>query len=243
MIKLIAAITMIIDHAGIILFPDFKILRTIGRIAMPLYGYCIARGFYYSELKNTTIKKYARNIAIFAVISQIPYSYVTLKYVNKFYLNIGFVWLFSIIILKALQYIKLPLNKNGLISVAIVIVVVIASTKIPIEYGLHGVLTPIIFYFCLYKYKSYLTCILLFAALNLEYLINNCLEKKIHLRFMFEISDQYCAMIAVFIVLILKNVDKKILPKKFFYWFYPAQFIFLVLISLICETFNISLSL
>ena len=106
MIKLIAAITMIIDHAGIILFPDFKILRTIGRIAMPLYGYCIARGFYYSELKNTTIKKYARNIAIFAVISQIPYSYVTLKYVNKFYLNIGFVWLFSIIILKALQYIS-----------------------------------------------------------------------------------------------------------------------------------------
>ncbi len=243
MIKLIAAIIMVIDHAGVILFSNNEIMRTIGRIAMPLYGYCIARGFYYSELKNTTIKKYVRNILIFAVISQIPYSYVALKYFKVFWLNIGFVWLFSIIILKASQYVKLPLNKKSLISVVVIIAVIIASFKIPIEYGLYGVLTPIIFYFCLYKYKSYLSCFLLFVALNLEYLISACLEKKIHLRFMFKVSNQYYALIAILIVLVLKNVDKKLLPKKFFYWFYPVQFIVLILVALVCETFNISLSL
>ncbi len=243
MIKLIAAITMIIDHAGAILFSDNEIMRTIGRIAMPLYGYCIARGFYYSELKNTTIKKYVRNIAIFAVVSQIPYSYVTLTYFKVFWLNIGFVWLFSIIILKAFQYVKLPLNKKSLISIVVIIAVIIASIKIPIEYGLYGVLTPIIFYFCLYKYNAPLMSILLFVALNLEYLINECLEKKIHLRFMFNVSNQYYALIAILIVLVLRNIDKKLLPKKFFYWFYPAQFVFLILMALICEKFNINLNL
>ena len=167
---------------------------------------------------------------IFAVISQIPYSYVALTYYNVFWLNIGFVWLFSIIILKATKYIKIPLNKEGLISIVVIVAVIIASIKIPIEYVLYGVLTPIIFYFCLYKYKSYLACLLLFVALNLEYLISECLEKKIHLRFMFKISNQYYALISILIVLILKNVDKKLLPKKFFYWFYPAQFLFLILI-------------
>lgn len=243
MIKLIAAIVMVVDHAGVILFPDFKILRTIGRIAMPLYGYCIARGFYYSELKNTTIKKYVRNIAIFAVISQIPYSYVTLKYFKVFWLNIGFVWLFSIIILKATQYVKFPLNKNALTAIVVIVVMVIVSIKVPIEYGFYGVLTPIIFYFCLYKYKAPLMSVLLFIALNLWFLIKNCLKEKILLRFIFNVSDQYYAIIAIFIVLILKNVDKKILPKKFFYWFYPAQFIFLILIAFICEKLNISLNL
>ena len=49
MIKLLALLTMLIDHIGVILLKDIIIFRLIGRLAMPLYAYCIARGFYFSK--------------------------------------------------------------------------------------------------------------------------------------------------------------------------------------------------
>ena len=49
--KLIALITMIIDHIGAILFPEIRLLRIIGRIAFPIYAYLIGEGCIYS--KNT----------------------------------------------------------------------------------------------------------------------------------------------------------------------------------------------
>ena len=48
MIKLLATLFMFIDHVGMILFPDIRDLRLIGRISMPLFAYCVARGFYYT---------------------------------------------------------------------------------------------------------------------------------------------------------------------------------------------------
>ena len=37
-LKLIALITMTVDHIGMLLLPRLMILRIIGRIAMPLYA-------------------------------------------------------------------------------------------------------------------------------------------------------------------------------------------------------------
>ena len=48
-LKLIAAVTMFIDHAGLILFPQYRIFRIIGRLAFPIYAYCIAEGFRYTR--------------------------------------------------------------------------------------------------------------------------------------------------------------------------------------------------
>ena len=36
-LKLIACVTMLIDHAGAVLFPQYISLRVIGRIAFPIY--------------------------------------------------------------------------------------------------------------------------------------------------------------------------------------------------------------
>lgn len=43
-IKLIACISMLIDHAGVILFPEYPFLRWIGRLAMPLFAFTVAEG-------------------------------------------------------------------------------------------------------------------------------------------------------------------------------------------------------
>ena len=73
MIKILAALFMLIDHIGMIFFPENYLLRIIGRVSMPLFAYCIARGFYFSEQKGTT-GRYARNLFLFAAVSQVPFT-------------------------------------------------------------------------------------------------------------------------------------------------------------------------
>jgi len=67
MVKAIAALLMLIDHIGAILFPKILILRLIGRFSMPLFAFSIARGFYYSRKKNIkNFNKYAKNLLLLA---------------------------------------------------------------------------------------------------------------------------------------------------------------------------------
>ena len=40
-LKVIAALSMLCDHAGLILFSRIGWLRVIGRLAFPLYAFCI----------------------------------------------------------------------------------------------------------------------------------------------------------------------------------------------------------
>ena len=64
-LKLIAIITMLIDHIGAVLYPEIRWLRLIGRIAFPIFAYLVAEGFY----KTSDIKKYLKRLFIFALVS------------------------------------------------------------------------------------------------------------------------------------------------------------------------------
>ncbi len=66
-IKILALITMTIDHIGWILLGGQKVLNIIGRISFPLFAYMIAEGCYYTK------KPYKRLLLIFTtgVICQI----------------------------------------------------------------------------------------------------------------------------------------------------------------------------
>ena len=44
MLKLIAMLTMLVDHIGLLFFPEIMAFRIVGRIAMPLFAYGIAQG-------------------------------------------------------------------------------------------------------------------------------------------------------------------------------------------------------
>lgn len=70
LLKLIAMVTMLIDHAGKILFPQLSFMRVVGRLAFPLYAYCIAVGCVYT--RNPL--KYLSRIVLLALISQPIYA-------------------------------------------------------------------------------------------------------------------------------------------------------------------------
>lgn len=71
-LKLIAMLTMLIDHLGhmrMVSDSFYTLSRTIGRIAFPIFAYQIAVGFE----KTSNRKRYALRLFVFGLIAQIPY--------------------------------------------------------------------------------------------------------------------------------------------------------------------------
>lgn len=68
-LKIIAIITMLIDHIGNILYPELLFLQIIGRLSFPIFAYLIVLGV---ETTKKTIK-YMMTLLVFALISQFPY--------------------------------------------------------------------------------------------------------------------------------------------------------------------------
>jgi hypothetical protein len=127
MLKLIAILTMIIDHTGLLLLNDNTICRIIGRISLPIFSYLIYKG--YNRTRN--LNKYKLNILIFAVITQVIY-----EIFDKKQINILFVYLFAILLL--------DLRKNWGIKSYLVLLLVLAFAS-NIEYGIYPIIIIILF--------------------------------------------------------------------------------------------------
>lgn len=65
-LKCIALLFMVIDHVGVVIFPGVQELRLLGRIAFPIYAWCIAVGCEYTK----NIWKYALRMLIAGLVSQ-----------------------------------------------------------------------------------------------------------------------------------------------------------------------------
>jgi TraX protein len=80
-LKWLALIAMLIDHTGAVFFPEADALRLLGRLALPLFCWEVARGVERSRDPGT----YLVRLALFAVIAQPAYALVF-----PGFLNVGF---------------------------------------------------------------------------------------------------------------------------------------------------------
>ncbi|MBQ3069032.1 MAG: conjugal transfer protein TraX, partial [Clostridia bacterium] len=69
-LKLVAMLTMLTDHIGMILFPRLPVFRIIGRLAMPLFAYMIAEGCRYTRRRS----RYFLSVAGLGVLCQLAFS-------------------------------------------------------------------------------------------------------------------------------------------------------------------------
>jgi len=89
-LKVIAMLTMLVDHIGFVFFPEQIIWRIIGRLAFPLFAWGIVQGYN----KTASLKRYVLRLLTAALVSQIPY--VMLFGVRE--LNIIFTLLWGLIV-------------------------------------------------------------------------------------------------------------------------------------------------
>lgn len=97
--QFLAMLTMLIDHIGIVFFPENPWFRCIGRLAMPLYAYALAAGFG----RTRHFRRYALRLAAIAALSQLPYQYALMEADEPFEFNVVFTLLVSLIILRLIE--------------------------------------------------------------------------------------------------------------------------------------------
>lgn len=68
-LKLVAIISMTVDHVGAILLPQVGWLRIIGRVAFPLFAYQLAVGYLHTR----NLSRYALRLAFWGLIAQPVY--------------------------------------------------------------------------------------------------------------------------------------------------------------------------
>lgn len=130
-LKLIALLSMTVDHTGKALFINSDIFNIIGRIAFPLFAFQIVEG--YTHIKN--IKKYLLRLFLVAVISQFVFYELFHGLNTIFTLLIG--------LLCILIYEK---QEDKVISISLILVILLLSILFNLDYGLYGLLVIIFFY-------------------------------------------------------------------------------------------------
>ena len=123
LLKWIAIITMTVDHVGVILYPEFTVLRFIGRFSFPLFAYLLILG-----IENTrNIRYYFTRLFIFALISQVPF-FLALGYGPFDSLNIFFTLSSGLLFIYFFKK-----------SSVFVLVPVFVSLVLPFDYGIYGI--------------------------------------------------------------------------------------------------------
>ena len=133
-LKIIAIISMLVDHSGYLIFNSFSFMNYIGRLAFPIFAFLITEGYIHTS----NLKKYFLRLLIFAVISQIPFM---LLFPNSFTLNILFTLALGLLAITV--YNKLNNKSLGFIFV---ILCAVLSHFLHFDYGWFGIAIIFIFY-------------------------------------------------------------------------------------------------
>ena len=159
-LKMIAIISMFIDHVGYAIFGKFSYFNYIGRIAFPIFAFQISEGYVHTK----NLKKYFFRLFLFAIISQIPFMFFHSILSTEFSLNIFFTLLLGLACI--FIYDKSNCKILGIIaSIAIGIIAQVSHC----DYGFYGVAIILIFY--IFKNNFINASIFFVIATAIKYLV------------------------------------------------------------------------
>lgn len=208
-IKIIAIISMICDHASDTIIGHFSFFNLIGRIAFPLFCFQLVNG--YKHTKN--LNKYMTRLIIFGIISQIPFSSFIYFYSGSFTtLNIFFTLALGLLAIYVLD--KLP-NNLKFIGIILDVLIIILAEIIKVDYGWFGV--------------ALILCIYLFYKERNVKSIDN----RNNIDILNKLKNNYVFTIVFFILCFIKyygffaNVPSHIVWEQILFTFSPIIFMLL----------------
>lgn len=150
-LKIIALVTMIIDHATAVFIANgdwYMIGRGIGRLAFPIYCFLIVEGFFHTR----NVKKYMARLFLFALVSEIPFDlafYDTIFY--KGHQNVFFTLFLGIVLMYLIQTVRNGIDeiqtvKKTAALVASYVLVFAGAFFLQADYGMDGVVLILLFY-------------------------------------------------------------------------------------------------
>ncbi len=212
-LKIIAMITMTCDHVGLQIFPQLQWLRILGRLAMPIYAYMIAEGCRHTRNR----KRYLLRLLGMGVLCQIVYLFAMGSLYQciliTFSLSVILIWLMD----AAEQEKTAGANARLLAAVLLtfflcaVLPDLLPHTDFEIDYGLPGVLLPVLIYSA--GTRGLLVGLILLA---LKYG-----------------GIQWLAFLSVPLLLCYNGQRGKVNIGKLFYWYYPVHLVVIYGISLV----------
>lgn len=215
-LKLIAVISMTIDHIGAVLLPQYLFLRVIGRLAFPIYCFMLVEGFKYTK----NVWKYLLRLVGFAVVSEVFFDlafYGSISYSGHqnvyFTLFLGLVLLITVKRIREINLVKNPVIK-GTLEFIMVVIISAAALVMRTDYSFAGVLMIYVFYI---MSNNKIMMAIMETYINLE---------------MFGGVQGFAAF--SLIPIFMYNGEKgKYSLKWLFYLYYPAHLILLYLTKLI----------
>ncbi len=206
-LKWIAVLTMVIDHVGAILFPDQIWMRVIGRVAFPIYAYCLAEGFRYTS----DYRRYLGRLALFAILSEIPFDLAFYGVPFSFaHQNVFFTLTLGLILLWVLERCREQL----LLCAGAFAVLCFLAQALHMDYGAGGLLMVFAFYLAQQGTSPWIGWGI-FVFINL---------------FGYAGGVQWAAILALLpIGLYSGKAGKR--KQRFFYWIYPLHLLLLWIIE------------
>lgn len=134
LLKLVAILTMVVDHVGVVFFPSQIIFRVIGRIAFPLFCWGIAIGVVHTK----DWKRYALRILMMGIVTQ-PFFMLALTH-SWTQLNVMATLLLGLLAVVGMRY-----KRYGSAIWAPLLCLSIAMV-VEMDYGWRGVLLIILMY-------------------------------------------------------------------------------------------------
>lgn len=231
LLKWIALLFMILDHTGAVFFSRIPLFRLMGRIAFPLYAWCLAVGSEYTR----DMGKYALRLFLGGLVSQ-PFFMMALK-ARWDDLNIFFTLLLGVLGIYGIR------EKRMGSHIWAPVLSVCAAFFVQVDYGWKGVLFILLLYaarknkgaiaavmtaFCLFWGATSTVNTLFFVPSSLSRLYPqfasflNIINKM-----------QFFAIFALPFILI-PLPGRLPLPKWLSYAFYPGHLLILYLIRTYC---------
>lgn len=225
-LKIIACITMLIDHMGVVLFPKIMILRIIGRIAFPIFAFLLAEGCYYTRNKI----RHLLVISGFAVVMQMVLFLATRMTDFSIFIHFSIAVLLCLAIDVIEKFIRerkvivsIALVLSFIISVIMLILIDKNTTYFSSNYGIYGIFVPVV----LYIIRKYIKHVHLLVSILII-----CLSMVLMHFFTVWIQQLY-GMIACVFILLYNGKKGKYNLKYLFYIFYPLHLVVLYAIALI----------